>query len=199
MNDAGRSSSYSSPELNSDDEDRYSSSMELTVDSTFDEQVGKRLKQMIPISHVPRINGELPTTEEATSDYKRLRNRLEFCGLSELKVQGDGNCQFRALSDQLYRSPEHHKFVRQQVVNQLQSQRQAYEGYVRMDYSDYLKKTSKSGAWGDHVTLQAAADLYGVKIVIVTSFKDTYYINILPKVKKSTRGAKNDLKATKAT
>ncbi|RWW26686.1 hypothetical protein GW17_00008920 [Ensete ventricosum] len=27
--------------------------------------------------------------------------------------------QFRALSDQLYRSPEHHKFVRQQVVDQV--------------------------------------------------------------------------------
>ena len=27
--------------------------------------------------------------------------------------------QFRSLSDQLYRTPEHHKFVRQQVVNQV--------------------------------------------------------------------------------
>lgn len=27
--------------------------------------------------------------------------------------------QFRALSDQFYRSPEHHKFVRQQVVRQV--------------------------------------------------------------------------------
>lgn len=27
--------------------------------------------------------------------------------------------QFRALSDQFYRTPEHHKFVRQQVINQV--------------------------------------------------------------------------------
>lgn len=27
--------------------------------------------------------------------------------------------QFRALSDQFYRTPEHHKFVRQEVVNQV--------------------------------------------------------------------------------
>lgn len=27
--------------------------------------------------------------------------------------------QFRALSDQFYRSPEHHKFVREQVVSQV--------------------------------------------------------------------------------
>ncbi|RRT70778.1 hypothetical protein B296_00035479, partial [Ensete ventricosum] len=71
---------------------------------------------------------------------------LRLYDLVDLKVQGDGNCQvsffdsseigvtilirllmfpylisfqFRALSDQLYRSPEHHKFVRQQVVDQV--------------------------------------------------------------------------------
>ncbi|GMP84968.1 hypothetical protein CsSME_00038296 [Camellia sinensis var. sinensis] len=41
---------------------------------------------------------------------------------------------------------------------QLKSHREMYEGYVPMEYGDYLKKMSKSGEWGDHVTLQAAAD-----------------------------------------
>lgn len=31
------------------------------------------------------------------------------------------DCQFRALSDQLYRTPEHHKVVRKQVVQQVGS------------------------------------------------------------------------------
>ncbi|GKF63057.1 OTU domain-containing protein, partial [Tanacetum coccineum] len=62
-----------------------------------------------------------------------------------------------------------------------------YEGYVPMAYSEYLKRISKSGEWGDHVTLQAAADSYGVKIFVLTSFKDTVSIEILPKVQKSKR------------
>lgn len=74
--------------------------------------------------------------------------RLVVYGLVDLKVKGDGNCQvcvkdpsfffhfawshltasicilwslkqFRALSDQFYRTPEHHRFVRQQVVKQV--------------------------------------------------------------------------------
>lgn len=79
-----------------------------------------------------------------------LRYRLQLYGLVENKIQGDGNCQvyfffflfliiviadgvsrsvslvyiffsqFRSLSDQLYRSPEHHNFVREQVVNQVE-------------------------------------------------------------------------------
>ncbi|GKV33222.1 hypothetical protein SLEP1_g41752 [Rubroshorea leprosula] len=45
----------------------------------------------------------------------------------------------------------------------------------------------KSGEWGDHITLQAAADRFGVKICLVTSFRDTCYIEILPKDKSPTR------------
>jgi hypothetical protein len=80
--------------------------------------------------------------------------------------------QFRALSDQLYRSPEHHAVVREQIIqqvgciwmftylwckyfnirraiiflcwcHQLKSHPEMYEGYVPMAYNDYLKKISK--------------------------------------------------------
>ncbi|WOL18245.1 OTU domain-containing protein [Canna indica] len=153
------SSSCSSPGENSYEEEEWS--LELTDDfSEIDGEVGKRLNQMVSIP---------------------------MYDLVELKVLGDGNCQFRALSDQFYRSPEHHKFVRQQVINQLKSHPEFYEGYVPMEYGDYLKKLSMSGEWGDHVTLQAAADSYGVKIFVITSFKDTCYIEILPSVQKSKR------------
>lgn len=155
--------------------------------ASLDGEVGKRLNHVVPVPHVPRINGEIPSVDEATSDHQRLLDRLRLYELIELKVQGDGNCQFRALSDQFYRTPDHHNFVRQQVVNQLKSHPEIYEGYVPMAYCDYLKKMSKSGEWGDHVTLQAAADSYGVKIFVLTSFKDTCYIEILPNVEKSKR------------
>ncbi|KAI9156195.1 hypothetical protein LWI28_002050 [Acer negundo] len=46
---------------------------------------------------------------------------------------------------------------------------------------------SKNGEWGDHVTLQAAADKYGVRIFVITSFKDTCCIEILPNYQKSQR------------
>ncbi|KAJ0966605.1 hypothetical protein J5N97_023522 [Dioscorea zingiberensis] len=184
--DREASSSCSSPEEKLYEEESWN--LELTDDfSVLDGEVGKRLNQMVPIPHVPRINGEIPSVDEATSDHQRLLDRLLLYDLVELKVQGDGNCQFRALSDQFYRSPEHHKFVRQQVINQLKSNPEIYEGYVPMAYGDYLRKLSKSGEWGDHVTLQAAADSYGVKIFVITSFKDTCYIEILPNVQKSKR------------
>ncbi|XVF23573.1 hypothetical protein REPUB_Repub13aG0050400 [Reevesia pubescens] len=155
--------------------------------SVLDGEVEKRLNDMVAIPHVPKINGDIPSVDEEISDHQRLLDRLRLYGLVENKVQGDGNCQFRSLSDQLYRSQDHHRFVRQQVVSQLKSNPERYEGYVPMAYGDYLKKMNKNGEWGDHLTLQAAADTYGVKIFVLTSFKDTFYIEILPHYQKSER------------
>ncbi|KAG2262518.1 hypothetical protein Bca52824_069597 [Brassica carinata] len=150
-------------------------------------EFGKRLNHMIPVAHVPKINGELPSEDAQISDHERLSKRLQLYGLVENKIQGDGNCQFRALSDQFYRSPEHHNAVREQVVNQLAYNREMYEGYVPMAYNDYLKTMKRNGEWGDHVTLQAAADWFGVRMFVITSFKDTCYIEILPHLQKSNR------------
>ncbi|CAL9172840.1 unnamed protein product [Musa hybrid cultivar] len=185
MDDIKPSSSCSSPARNSYEEGY---SLDVTDEfSAVDGEVGRRLNQMVPVPHVPKINGEIPSVDEATSDHQRLLERLQLYDLVERKVQGDGNCQFRALSDQLYRTPEHHEFVRQQIIAQLKSHPEIYEGYVPMTYGEYLNKLSKLGEWGDHVTLQAAADSYGVKIFVITSFKDTCYIEILPSVQKSNR------------
>ncbi|KAF7848736.1 hypothetical protein BT93_L1611 [Corymbia citriodora subsp. variegata] len=182
--EVGNANSCSSPGERSGSDDDM---LHLAGESALDGEVGKRLKQMVPVPHVPKINGAIPSAEEEVSDHQRLLDRLQVYDLVENKVQGDGNCQFRALSDQLYRSPEHHKFVRQQIVQQLKSCPEMYAGYVSKPFGDYLKGMSKCGEWGDHVTLQAAADSYGVKIFVLTSFKETCYIEILPHIPKSGR------------
>ncbi|GAU15843.1 hypothetical protein TSUD_40640 [Trifolium subterraneum] len=145
-----------------------------------------RLEPQSGGAHLPSARILLYPNEKCRGNHS-CAPQLQLYELIESKVEGDGNCQFRALSDQLYRSPNLHKFVREQIVQQLKSDPDLYAGYVPMAYSEYLKKMSKSGEWGDHVTLQAAADWYGVKIFVITSFKDTCYIEILPQTQKSGR------------
>ncbi|CAA2994683.1 Hypothetical predicted protein [Olea europaea subsp. europaea] len=147
----------------------------------FDSAITQRLSKFAPVPHIPRINSHIPTLSDTTLDYQRLLQRLNVYDLYELKVSGDGNCQFRALSDQIYRSPDHHKHVRKEVVKQLKDNRALYEGYVPMKYKHYYKKMAKSGEWGDHVTLQAAADKFAAKICLLTSFRDTCFIEIVPR------------------
>lgn len=152
-----------------------------------DRRLGKRLSHLDSIPHTPRVNGEIPDVNDATLDHERLAERLATYDLAELQIEGDGNCQFRALADQLFRSPDYHKHVRKQVVKQLKHHRKLYESYVPMKYRSYLRKMKKAGEWGDHVTLQAAADRFEAKICLVTSFRDTCYIEILPKDENPTR------------
>ncbi|KAL9361186.1 hypothetical protein Peur_043971 [Populus x canadensis] len=109
--------------------------------------LGKRLSHLDSIPHTPRVNGEIPDVNDATLDHERLSERLATYGLEELQIEGDGNCQFRALADQLFRSPDYHKHVRKKIVKQ-----------------------------------------FGAKICLVTSFRDTCYIEIMPKDKSPTRG-----------
>ncbi|XP_050251014.1 uncharacterized protein LOC126697920 isoform X5 [Quercus robur] len=132
--------------------------IDIADESSLDDEVGKRLNQMVPVPHVPKTIEKIPTADEEISDHQRLLERLQLYELVELKVQGDGNCQFRALSDQLYRSPDHHASEREQITQQLKYHPEMYGGYVLTAYNDYLKKMSKSGEWGDHVTLQATTD-----------------------------------------
>lgn len=146
----------------------------------LDGRVGQRLSSLAPIPHIPRINSYIPNLSDANVDYQRLLHRLTVYGLYEVKVSGDGNCQFRALSDQIYRSSEYHKYIRKEIVKQLKDYRALYASYIPMKYSRYYKKMAKSGEWGDHVTLQAAADKFAAKICLLTSFRDTCFIEILP-------------------
>ncbi|KAK4776469.1 hypothetical protein SAY86_005157 [Trapa natans] len=158
-NTSASSSSSLNSSFRSTDDDRIIASI-LTEEETsnFDRKLGRRLSHLDSIPHTPRVINEIPDVNEATMDHRHLSERLFSYDLEELQMEGDGNCQFRALADQLFHNPEYHKAVRKKVVKQLKHHRNLYEGYVPTKYKSYIKKMKRSGEWGDHVTLQAAAD-----------------------------------------
>ncbi|XAR52838.1 Ubiquitinyl hydrolase 1 [Bertholletia excelsa] len=184
---ASSSSSLTSSPQDTEDDQMIAQMLAEEESSRDDSKLGKRLSHLDSIPHTPRVNGEIPDVNDATLDHERLSERLTTYGLAELQIEGDGNCQFRALADQLFRNPDYHKYVRKGIVKQLKHFRKLYEGYVPMKYKSYVKKMKKLGEWGDHVTLQAAADRFEAKICVVTSFRDTCYIEILPKDKNPSR------------
>ncbi|KAG2716046.1 hypothetical protein I3760_03G106300 [Carya illinoinensis] len=143
---ASSSSSLNSSVQDTEDDQTIASILAEEEQSKVDGRLGKRLSHLDSIPHTPRVNGEIPDVNHATLDHERLSERLVTYGLAELQMEGDGNCQFRALADQLFRNPDYHKHVRKQVIKQ-----------------------------------------FGAKICLVTSFRDTCYIEILPKDKNPTR------------
>nr|VDC71810.1 unnamed protein product [Brassica rapa] len=183
---ASSNSSFSSSVA--DTEDDQTIARILTEDDSLRREgmLGKRLSHLDSIPHTPRVNNQIPDINDATLDHELLSVRLATYGLAELQMEGD------ALADQLFRNPDYHKHVRKHIVKQvlsqnhtcaffqLKRQRKLYEGYVPMKYRHYTRKMKKPGEWGDHVTLQAAADRFEAKICLVTSFREQSYIEILP-------------------
>ncbi|KAL0673959.1 hypothetical protein Bca4012_001940 [Brassica carinata] len=80
----------------------------------------------------------------------------------------------------VYRSSEYHKQVRGEVFKQLKDSRTIYESYVPMKYKRYYKRMAKLGELEDHITLQPAADRFAATIWLLTSFRDTCFIEIMP-------------------
>ena len=59
--------------------------------------------------------------------------------------------------------------------------------FVPEDGGSYVSEMSRDAAWGDHITLQAASDAYGVGMCVISSYKDNFVIEISPRVKRSER------------
>ncbi|KAG8460407.1 hypothetical protein KFE25_011898 [Diacronema lutheri] len=145
------------------------------ISSTESQRYGEWLvnEQRVPLAELtPKVNEpEPPPPTEVELDHERLLARLAEFGLAERTVHGDGNCQFRAIADQLYGDQEHHAVVRSMCVDQLLAAAERYRDYVVAEtYDGYVQKMSLDGEWGDHVTLQALADHLGIEINLVTSF-----------------------------
>lgn len=111
----------------------------------------------------------------------QLQRHLADFDLAEHAVTGDGACQFRAIAHQIYGDESKHAEVRAKVVAVLKKQRKRYGDFVvDASYDVFLKRMSKPNEWGDHLTLQAAADHYRMRICLVTSYRDKPFLHLVP-------------------
>ena len=77
--------------------------------------------------------------------------------------------------------------VRAAVVAQLAARPDLYSGFVvgggataEEDYRAYVHRMARPTEWGDHVTLQAAADALRSRIVVISTYAPNPIINVEP-------------------
>ena len=89
-----------------------------------------------------------------------LKQRLSYYGLHMLQVGGDGNCQFRSASQQLFGTEAHHGYVRQQAVEYMRSHKALFSGFCAdaVEFERYLARMARDRTWGDELTLRAISD-----------------------------------------
>ena len=107
---------------------------------------------------VPREQNTLPRQQQMDAPFAQ---RLLKCGMVETQIEADGNCQFRALADQLFDGDqERYAECRAAAIVQLRSEPDRYKEFVTEDWRTYVSKMENDREWGDNITLQAAADYY---------------------------------------
>ena len=104
-----------------------------------------------------------------------VNERLTKLGLKEIKVTGDGNCQFRALSYFLWGTESKHMEMRKQLVTWLYHNKELMADFAAAtgapSWEHYCASMFRNMVWGDHFTLVAAATLFKIRIVIVSSLR----------------------------
>ena len=62
-----------------------------------------------------------------------LRTQLHHLGLRVKEVAADGNCFFRALSDQRWGGEEHHVELRKATIAYMEANREDFEPFIEDD------------------------------------------------------------------
>ena len=111
-----------------------------------------------------------------------LLDRLAGLGLASVEMDGDGNCQFRALADQLLGSQRHHEIVRAAAVAHMRAAADYFGMFFETadEFHDYLTDMGHSCTWGDELTLRAAVEAFGCVAHVVTSEPSNWYLVYTP-------------------
>ena len=119
---------------------------------------------------------------EAAGAQEDLDLRLQGLGLGMFEMEGDGNCQFRALADQLFGDQKHHAVTRQAAVDHMRRHADFFGMYFEdaSELNVYLKEMGRSRTWGDELTLRAAVEAYGCCAHVITSEPANWYLVYQP-------------------
>lgn len=128
-----------------------------------------------------QVKVQVPREEEIRDGLKLLDERMSFMGLQTEEMSSDGNCQMRAISYQLFGSPDYHLAVRRAACDHMEKQRKDYEPFFEPgDFDPWLEEMRKSKTWGDELTLRAAADIFNCTIHVITSNESNWHLVYVP-------------------
>lgn len=133
--------------------------------------------------------------KKAVREESTLADQLKALGFTPKPIEGDGNCQFRAVADQLYGDQERYPEIRELAVGWLTrnkgnpphpslSDEFALRNFLDTDvfptWDHLVKYHSIDKNWGDHLTLIAIANQLQISISIYSSLDDAPRLDIEP-------------------
>ena len=137
--------------------------------------------QSLSVAARPKLT-KRQTRRAMTSGVELLVQRLRFAGLRQEEMEGDGNCQFRALSHQLFDTQEEYAYVRRRVCTHMRAHEADFCIYFEdpHEWELFLTRMGSDRTWGDELTLRAAADAFGCTIHVITSTDEHWHLRYEP-------------------
>ncbi|KAI5475726.1 OTU domain-containing protein 3 [Pseudohyphozyma bogoriensis] len=110
--------------------------------------------------------------EDPAVSERVLAAQLKLMGLYAAHTLGDGNCLFRALSDQLFGDPTHHLQLRHDVCEFIADRPDRFRLFVDEDsvpggFEGHVASMRLQGTYGTHIELSALANLFHRPIKVI--------------------------------
>ncbi|CEL61259.1 OTU domain-containing protein 3 OS=Homo sapiens GN=OTUD3 PE=1 SV=1 [Rhizoctonia solani AG-1 IB] len=130
----------------------------------------KERKARVPVNASrPRTRGQRGKLHDPAANTAELTTQLRSMGLYAAPTLGDGNCLFRALSDQIYGTPNEHLALRKEICAFMAAHKERFEAFVDDDRSwdQHISSMRNNGTYGGHLELTAFAQLKVVNVKVV--------------------------------
>eukprot|EP00903_Cladosiphon_okamuranus_P014076 g13083.t1 len=104
----------------------------------------------------------------SSANDREFEAQVEQIGCKIKFIEGDGNCLFRSLADQLEGRPQDHYTIRAKVMDHIERNRDAFEPYMEDDesFDNYMGRMRGDAEWGGHQELVAASQLYKANVIV---------------------------------
>ncbi|CDJ53404.1 OTU-like cysteine protease domain-containing protein, putative [Eimeria brunetti] len=113
------------------------------------------------------------TSNSSTSSRAKAQHDNAIAAMAPFMLtrecEGDGNCLYRAFSDQLYGSQEHHLFLRRLAVDVMSRCKDTFEAFVDESegpFERWLQTKKTYGEWADYREMHALLLLFGNPIFV---------------------------------
>jgi len=133
-----------------------------------------------------RGKGQTKTkTKEWEEKFNQFQEFLKSKGLYMRDVEGDGNCLFRAISDQMIGDESMHEQYRLMAVDYIKSRKEYFAMFLQEgeNIDDHITAMSKDGVWGGDFELVALSEVLGVKFCIHTKDQTPFIVKSSEKKK----------------
>jgi len=144
-----------------------------------------------PVNKYEAMKDELKSPANMNKTEQNSKSNLSLQQWRTLKCVGDGNCLFRAISNQVYGKQSFHPKVRNEIVKYIQSERSHFENDITKEqttFEDYIEAIQKPSSWGGNTVLIAASELYSKQIFIYNYIKNDLYYRQIQSINENAAG-----------